>query len=172
MAVKIRLKRTGKKKQPSYRVVVADSRSPRDGRIIEQIGRYDPRQEPSLVEIDNDRAQYWLSNGAQPTERAQKLLEIAGAVAMTTGRGGVYRLDTGEVEAAAPQPKAVETTPVEEVPVETPPVETPPVEEMPVEETPAEEVTAAEAVSEEAPVEEAPVEEAASDDAGDETSAS
>ncbi len=80
MAVKIRLTRKGKKKQPSYRVVVADSRSPRDGRYIEQIGRYDPRQEPSLVEIDTDRASYWLERGAQPSDQVRKLLEIAGSL--------------------------------------------------------------------------------------------
>lgn len=94
MAVKIRLRRMGKKKQPTYRVVVADARSPRDGRIIESIGRYDPRGEPSLVEIDNDRARYWLGTGAQPTDRVQKLLEISGAVAQPkVSRAGVYRLD-------------------------------------------------------------------------------
>lgn len=81
MAVKIRLTRKGKKHQPSYRVVVADSRSPRDGRFIEQIGRYDPRQEPSLIEIDTERASYWLANGAQPSDQVRKLLEIAGALA-------------------------------------------------------------------------------------------
>lgn len=80
MAVKIRLTRRGKKRQPTYRVVVADSRAPRDGRFIEQIGRYDPRQEPSLVEIDTERAAYWLANGAQPSDQVRKLLEIAGAV--------------------------------------------------------------------------------------------
>jgi len=102
MVVKIRLKRMGKKKQPSYRVVVADSRAPRDGRIIESIGRYDPRQEPSLVEIDNERAKYWLGNGAQPTERAQKLLEISGAVATSkVGRSGVYHLETSDAAPAA-----------------------------------------------------------------------
>ncbi len=77
MAVKIRLTRIGKKRQPSYRVVVADSRGPRDGRYIEQIGRYDPRQEPSLVEINGERAAYWLSVGAQPSPQAKKLIEIA-----------------------------------------------------------------------------------------------
>lgn len=80
MAVKIRLTRIGKKRHPVYRVVVTDSRSPRDGRYIEQIGRYEPLQEPSLVEIDTDRAAYWLGTGAQPTSQARKLLEIAGAV--------------------------------------------------------------------------------------------
>jgi small subunit ribosomal protein S16 len=79
MATKIRLTRLGKKKQPTYRVVVMDSRKPRDGKYIEQLGIYDPRQEPSLIRIDNERALYWLRTGAQPTERAQKLLEISGA---------------------------------------------------------------------------------------------
>ena len=80
MAVKIRLMRMGKKKQPVYRVVVIDGRAPRDGRYLEQVGRYDPRQEPSLVEIDNERAQDWLSKGAQPTETVEKLLNISGAM--------------------------------------------------------------------------------------------
>ena len=80
MAVKIRLTRKGKKKQPTYRVVVADGRSPRDGRFIEQIGRYDPRQEPSVVEINNERAAYWMSVGAQPSDAVRKLLEISGAL--------------------------------------------------------------------------------------------
>ncbi|HLA66846.1 MAG TPA: 30S ribosomal protein S16 [Acidimicrobiia bacterium] len=80
MAVKIRLTRIGKKAQPSYRVVVADARGPRDGRYIEQIGRYDPRQEPSVVEIDNERASYWISQGAQPSSQVKKLLEISGAM--------------------------------------------------------------------------------------------
>jgi small subunit ribosomal protein S16 len=77
MAVKLRLMRMGKKKQPTYRVVAADSRSPRDGRFIEVIGIYDPRQEPSLVRIDMDKARKWVSNGAQPTETVAKLLKIA-----------------------------------------------------------------------------------------------
>lgn len=80
MAVKMRLIRMGKKKSPSYRVVVVDGRAPRDGRYIEQIGRYDPRQDPSLVEIDNEKASSWLSKGAQPTEAVEKLLNISGAM--------------------------------------------------------------------------------------------
>lgn len=80
MAVKIRLTRKGKKHQPTYRVVVADARSPRDGRFIEQIGRYDPRQEPSIIEIDNERAAYWLASGAQPSDQVRKLLEVSGAL--------------------------------------------------------------------------------------------
>ena len=79
MAVKLRLKRMGKKKQPTYRVVAADSRSPRDGRFIESIGFYAPRAEPSEVDIDNDKAVEWLRKGAQPSEAVQKLLKISGA---------------------------------------------------------------------------------------------
>jgi small subunit ribosomal protein S16 len=78
VAVKIRLMRVGKKKQPTYRVVVADSRSPRDGRYIETIGHYGPRQEPSLVEIDDEKALGWLRQGAQLTERVHKLLVSSG----------------------------------------------------------------------------------------------
>ena len=79
MAVKLRLMRMGKKKQPTYRVVAADSRSPRDGRFIEIVGIYDPRPNPSAIRIDNDKAVDWLRKGAQPTESVRKLLEISGA---------------------------------------------------------------------------------------------
>lgn len=85
MAVKLRLMRMGKKKQPTYRVVAADTRSPRDGRFIEIVGIYDPRQDPSVVRIDNDRAVHWLRHGAQPTERVAKLLKISGAWTDFTG---------------------------------------------------------------------------------------
>jgi small subunit ribosomal protein S16 len=78
VAVKIRLKRLGKIRAPYYRVVVADSRTKRDGRAIEEIGRYHPTQEPSLIEIDGERAQYWLSVGAQPTEQVLALLKVTG----------------------------------------------------------------------------------------------
>ncbi len=76
--VKIRLMRMGATKRPSYRVVVADSRSPRDGRFIENIGKYQPLEDPSLIDIDGDRALYWLSMGAQPTGQVQNLLKVAG----------------------------------------------------------------------------------------------
>lgn len=85
--VKIRLMRVGKRKQPSYRVVVADSRSPRDGRIIESIGFYNPRTDPSLVEIDADRAVHWLERGAQPSDAVRNLLTITGAWSTFTGEG-------------------------------------------------------------------------------------
>jgi small subunit ribosomal protein S16 len=80
MAVKLRLTRVGKTKQPQYRIVAADSRSPRDGRFIEIVGHYNPRTEPSTVTIDNDKAVKWLRQGAQPTDRVRKLLEISGAL--------------------------------------------------------------------------------------------
>jgi small subunit ribosomal protein S16 len=104
MPVKIRLTRMGKKKQPSYRVVVVDSRKPRDGAYIEQIGRYDPRQDPSLIEINNDRALDWLQKGAQPTERAKKLLEISGAwTRFAIDRGEIHTV--GSIAAPAPEPE-------------------------------------------------------------------
>jgi len=80
MAVKLRLTRVGKKKQPQYRIVAADSRSPRDGRFIEILGHYDPRQDPSTLTVDNDAAVKWLEVGAQPSERVAKLLKISGAM--------------------------------------------------------------------------------------------
>ncbi len=79
MAVKLRLMRMGKKKQPTYRVVAADSRSPRNGRFIEIIGTYDPRQEPSVVKIDTEKAAEWVRKGAQPTETVARLIKVAEA---------------------------------------------------------------------------------------------
>ena len=78
MAVKIRLKRFGKMRAPYYRIVVADSRTKRDGRVIEEIGKYHPTEEPSFIEIDSARAQYWLGVGAQPTEQVTALLKLSG----------------------------------------------------------------------------------------------
>ncbi|APF33404.1 30S ribosomal protein S16 [Microbacterium sp. NE2HP2] len=78
MAVKIRLKRLGKIRAPYYRIVVADSRTKRDGRVIEEIGQYHPTEEPSIIKVDSDRAQYWLSVGAQPTEQVTALLKLTG----------------------------------------------------------------------------------------------
>jgi small subunit ribosomal protein S16 len=155
VAVKIRLMRVGKKKQPTYRVVVADSRSPRDGRIIETIGHYGPRQEPSYIDIDADRALDWLRKGAQPTEQAQKLLTASGVWETftaerpnpdtklnrrghVTGRGPAK--NTVKAEKPAPEPKA---------------------------EAPAAEPAAA---SDDAPAAEAPVEEAAAEDTAAEES--
>lgn len=80
MAVKMRLMRMGKTKSPHYRVVVMDGRAPRDGRYIDQIGRYDPRQDPSVIEIDAEKAVDWLRKGAQPTEAVTKILDVSGAL--------------------------------------------------------------------------------------------
>ena len=85
MAVKLRLMRMGKTKQPTYRVVAADSRSPRNGRFIEIVGTYEPRSEPSKINVDNTKAVAWLRKGAQPTERVQKILELSGAWAEYKG---------------------------------------------------------------------------------------
>ncbi|MFE1663599.1 30S ribosomal protein S16 [Microbacterium sp. P02] len=125
MAVKIRLKRLGKIRAPYYRIVVADSRTKRDGRVIEEIGKYHPTEEPSFIEVDSERAQYWLSVGAQPTEQVAALLKL-------TGDWGKFQGDpdaVSTVKVAAPkapfevdaskksviQPKAEKkTAPVEE----------------------------------------------------------
>lgn len=88
MAVKIRLKRLGKIRAPYYRVVVADSRTKRDGRVIEEIGKYHPTEEPSLVEIDSERAKYWLGVGAQPSEQVQALLKLTGDWQAHRGEAG------------------------------------------------------------------------------------
>ena len=84
MAVKIRLKRMGKIRTPFYRIVVADSRKKRDGRVIEEIGTYNPKAEPSLISVDGERAQYWLGVGAQPTEAVAALLKITGDIGGTS----------------------------------------------------------------------------------------
>jgi small subunit ribosomal protein S16 len=88
VAVKLRLMRMGKKKQPTYRVVATDSRSPRDGRFIEIVGVYDPRPDPARVEINNDKAVDWLRKGAQPTDTVRRLLEISGAWSEYKGEAG------------------------------------------------------------------------------------
>ena len=80
MAVKIRLKRMGQKKAPFYRIVVSDSRTPRDGRFIEEIGTYDPTQNPSTFKVDEEAAKKWLTNGAQPTDTVGKIFKLAGII--------------------------------------------------------------------------------------------
>ena len=100
MAVKIRLKRLGKIREPYYRVVVADARTKRDGRAIEEIGKYHPKLEPSLIEINSERVQYWLSVGAQPTEQVQHLLTITGDWQKFKGLPGAEgTLKSGEAKA-------------------------------------------------------------------------
>ncbi len=119
MAVKMRLMRMGKKKQPQYRVVVIDGRAQRDGRYIEQIGRYAPLEDPSLVEIDNEKAVEWLAKGAQPTEAVEKLLNISGAM-------NTMKVRTGQIHTiGTPAPPSVEEAAAEEVAAEETAEETP-----------------------------------------------
>jgi small subunit ribosomal protein S16 len=142
VAVKIRLMRVGKKKQPTYRVVVADGRSPRDGRFIEIIGQYAPRQDPSFCQIDADSALAWLRKGAQPTEQVQKLLVEQGvwaqyeagrskpAVTKLSRRGYV----SGKVQPAVKQAQAA---PAREAMADAAPVDEVAASEAAAEETPA-----------------------------------
>ena len=107
MPVKIRLAQRGKKKNRTYRVVVADSRSPRDGRFIEDLGYYDPHHNPSKVEINVEKAVSWLDKGAQPSERAQKLLEISGAWSQwRSSKGEVVSIPTAPEEKIKSSSKA------------------------------------------------------------------
>jgi small subunit ribosomal protein S16 len=151
--VKIRLMRVGKKKQPTYRVVVADGRSPRDGRFIEIIGQYAPRQDPSMIEIDSESALAWLRKGAQPTEQVQKLLTITGVWQQyESERGG--KVDTKLARRAyvtGKAPRGVKK-----------PKEAPAVEE------PADDLPAAEEIAREAGGE-APAEEPVAEDTSTET---
>jgi small subunit ribosomal protein S16 len=104
VAVKIRLKRLGKIRAPYYRVVVADSRTKRDGRVIEEIGKYHPTEEPSLIEIKSERAQYWLGVGAQPTEQVAALLKVTGdwqKFKGLPGAEGTLRVKGDKIDAAA-----------------------------------------------------------------------
>jgi small subunit ribosomal protein S16 len=109
MAVRIRLMRMGMKKAPQYRVVVADSHSPRDGRFIENIGIYHPREEPSRVEIDTQKATSWLAKGAQPTEAVAKLLAIAGVEGMAERKAATKAFRAKQVQAKAEPAKAKPT---------------------------------------------------------------
>ena len=104
MAVKIKLTRLGKIRNPQYRIAVADARNRRDGRAIEVIGRYHPKEDPSLIEVDSDRAQYWLSVGAQPTEPVLKLLKITGDWQKFKGLPGTE----GTLQVKAPKPSKLE----------------------------------------------------------------
>jgi small subunit ribosomal protein S16 len=176
VAVRLRLTRVGKKKQPHYRVVAADSRSPRDGRFIEIIGTYMPRSEPSAVKIDGFRALHWLRHGAQPSERVRKLLEIEGIWAVYEGKAPESSLKVDEPAAETTEtpaaPPAAESAPAPEEPVAAAPEP----EEAVAEEPAAEEAVAEEAVAEasepeaDAAAEEAVAEEAVAEEAAAEES--
>ena len=169
MAVKIKLKRLGKIRNPQYRVVIADSRTARDGRAIEEIGLYHPKEEPSLIQINSERVQYWLGVGAQPTEPVLALLKITGDWQKFKGLPGAEgtlkvaeaktsKLDNfaATVLAVADEPRTPTIKPKAEPKVEVTEAEVAAVEA--IEEVPAVEVTDAEVV---APAEEAPAEEVA-----------
>lgn len=114
MAVKMRLTRMGKKKSPYYRIVVIDGRKQRDGRYIDLIGRYDPREDPSVIEIDEEKAVDWLKKGVQPTEAVAKLLDISGV-------SSKYKVSAGKIHTVGAKP---DSTPVaDETPVQEPPAE-------------------------------------------------
>ena len=182
MAVKIRLKRMGKIRTPFYRIVVADSRTKRDGRVIEEIGTYNPKADPSIIKVDGDRAQYWLGVGAQPTEAVAALLKITGDIGGKNtmkfadekrSKEDIFQEALKELHS---EPKADATTKkaaaakkaaakadepkAEEPKVEEPKAEEPKADEAPVEEAKAEEPKADEAPAEEAKAEEAPADEA------------
>ncbi|RGE22412.1 30S ribosomal protein S16 [Leucobacter sp. wl10] len=134
MAVKIRLKRLGKIRAPYYRIVVADSRTKRDGRVIEEIGKYHPTENPSLIEVDSDRAQYWLGVGAQPTEQVAAILKLTGDWGKFTGEGST------ESRVQTPEAKSVFEADAAKKPVLRPKSEKP--AEAPAAEAPAEEAAA------------------------------
>lgn len=178
MAVKIRLKRLGKIRAPYYRIVVADSRTKRDGRVIEEIGKYHPTEEPSFIEIDSERAQYWLGVGAQPTEQVTALLKLSGDWGTFKGeKGAKSTIRTKEApelfvadEKKKPvlKPKAAKA-PKAEAPAAEPAVAEPAVAEPAVAEPAVAEPTVAEpAVAE--PVE-APADEDAAAATGDDQAA-
>ncbi|SKC54940.1 30S ribosomal protein S16 [Plantibacter cousiniae (nom. nud.)] len=139
MAVKIRLKRLGKIRAPYYRIVVADSRTKRDGRVIEEIGKYHPTEEPSFIEVDSERAQYWLSVGAQPTEQVAALLKL-------TGDWGKFKGDADAVSTVrVKEPKAAFVADEKKKPVLKPKAEAPAAKAAPAEaEAPAADAAEAE----------------------------
>ena len=154
MAVKIRLKRLGKIRAPYYRIVVADSRTKRDGRVIEEIGKYHPTEEPSFIEVNSERAQYWLSVGAQPSPQVEAILKL-------TGDWGIFKGEKGAKSTVKTKEAKVEFQADEKKkPVLKPKAEKAPAkEEVPAAE--ADEVVETEAVVSDGAVDEAPAAEAA-----------
>ena len=171
MAVKIRLKRMGKIRTPFYRIVVADSRTKRDGRVIEEIGTYNPKTEPSTINVISERAQYWLGVGAQPTEAVAAILKLTGDIGGSNtlkqpepkaDKAALFEAALKDLHSELPKPKAKKAEKAEKPVDEAPKTEETPAAES---EAPAEEAVAEEAAAEEAPVEEAQAEEAAADEA-------
>jgi small subunit ribosomal protein S16 len=172
MALKIRMSRGGAKKRPFYRIVVADSRMPRDGRFIEKIGTYNPllpKDHDQRLILDTARAKYWLEQGAQSSDRVARFLDAAGLLTRAArnnpekGKPGAKALE--RIAAAEEAKRAAEEAAAAEAEAAAAPAEEAPVEEAPAEEAPVEEAPAEEAAAEEAPVEEAPAEEAPAEEA-------
>jgi small subunit ribosomal protein S16 len=178
VAVKIRLKRMGKIRTPFYRIVVADSRTKRDGRVIEEIGTYNPKTEPSTIHVVSERAQYWLGVGAQPTEAVAAILKLTGDIGGNATlrhpepkADKAARFETALKELHTELPKA-KPAPKKEAPKkEEPKAEEPVAEEAVAEEAVAEEAVVDEAVAEEAPADETPADEAPAEEASAEESA-
>jgi small subunit ribosomal protein S16 len=135
VAVKIRLKRLGKIRAPYYRIVVADSKTKRDGRVIEEIGKYHPTEEPSFIEVDSERAQYWLSVGAQPTEQVAAILKITGdwgkfkgdkdakSTLRTAEAKTAFEIDANKKSVVKPKAEKKEEAPAAEAPADAPEAE-------------------------------------------------
>ncbi len=173
MAVAIRLSRGGAKKRPYYRIVVSDSRSPRDGRYLEQIGTYNPllaKDSPERVKLNEDRAKYWLGVGAKPSDRVLRFLDAAG-IMEREARNNPQKAEPGEKAKERAEEKAEKAKEAEEAAAaaeeEAKAAAEAPAEEAPAEEAPAEEAAAEDAPAEEA-AEEAAAEEAPAEDAGEE----
>jgi small subunit ribosomal protein S16 len=190
VAVKIRLKRMGKIRTPFYRIVVADARTKRDGRVIEEIGTYNPKTEPSTIRVQSERAQYWLGVGAQPTEAVAAILKLTGDIGGQASvkepepkadKAALFDAALKEIHAepkaakkttkkaaakaddASEEPKAEKKAKAKKA--DEPKAEEAPAEEAKAEEAPAEEAKAEEGPAEEAKAEEAPAEEAKADEA-------
>ena len=176
MALKIRLARGGAKKRPFYRIVVAEASAPRDGRYVERVGTYNPmvpKDHDQRLVLKNERITYWLGQGAQPTERVQKMLASAGLTEAPVIREQPKKSAPGkkraereaaaaEAEAAAAEATADET-PAEEAAADEAPADGAPAEEATADEAPADAAPAEEAAADEAPADEAPAEEAGDD---------
>ena len=170
MAMKIRLARGGSKKRPFYRIVAADSRMPRDGRYIERLGTYNPllpKDSDERVKMNVERIQYWMSEGAQVTDRVSRFLEAAGILEKKTRNNPKKALPGQKAQDRAEEKLAKDSTeaPAEEAPAEEAIAEETPAEEATTEEAPAEEATTEETPAEEATTEETPAEEAPAEEA-------
>ncbi len=172
MALKIRLARGGAKKRPFYRIVVAEASAPRDGRYVERVGTYNPmvpKDHDQRLVLKNERITYWLGQGAQPTERVQKMLASAGLTEAPVIREQPKKSAPGkkraEREAAAAEAAAEAEAAAAEAPADEAPAEESAADEAPADEAPAEEATADEAPADAAPAEEAAADEAPADEA-------